>query len=218
MKHDLAYFGQILNLMASRNAILRKDKNLLKRESRRTSSASMVIAMSACTFNKSSTDYALLACALRHLLGGGSNSLDHDYIEKYCGGIDELKDLVNEFTFEKTSDICGISKKILFFCELIASSKSFAGVPGTGISFADTGIATEHFLWSLLAIKGSLDRKGGIWFSDGYNAFSAHKDASKRSGSEYVEEWVPPCSLNAIKTQKLREDTARVLSVPYRIK
>ena len=136
------------------------------------------------------TDYALLACALRHLLGEGSNSLDHDYLEKHCGGIDDLRDLVNEFTFEKTSDICGISKRDLTcFCGLIASSKSFAGVSGTGISFADTGIVTEHFLWSLLAIKGSLDRKGGIWFSDGYDAFSAHKDTSRRSGSEYIEEW-----------------------------
>jgi anaerobic selenocysteine-containing dehydrogenase len=115
------------------------------------------------------SDYAWLAFTIRELLSDPeSEAVDHDYLKNHAIGLAELKATTDYFNEERTVQITGLDAKFLH--SLVAAIKkadNFSAVTGTGVSFSDTGIISEWFLWALLILKGKLDRPGGIWFNSG---------------------------------------------------
>jgi len=113
------------------------------------------------------TDYAWLGYVIRALLIEGS--VDHFYIKKFSNGIEKLKETVEYFDEKTANRITGLEISTLQnLVKIVKKSEKISGVSGTGMSFCDSGIVGEWFLWSLLIIRGSLDQRGGVWFNPGF--------------------------------------------------
>lgn len=119
---------------------------------------------------KPGSDYAWLGFVIRELLLGNQseNLIDWEYIQQHSSGLEQIKEVVDYFDEKITVGITGLDVKILHnIVSIIKKSKKISGVSGTGLSFCNSGIVSEWFLWVLLAIKGSLDKPGGVWFNPG---------------------------------------------------
>lgn len=117
------------------------------------------------------TDYAWLGFVIRELLEMDStqSGIDWDYVKQHTRGLDRLRESVSAFDLQTTMNITGFDvDKLEELVFLIRESPRISGITGTGVSFCDSGIVGEWFLWALLALKGSLDQRGGIWFNPGY--------------------------------------------------
>ena len=115
------------------------------------------------------TDYAWLGYVLNRLLADPAGSrLDHPYIRDHVTGLDELASAVAGFDEALTCRITGLKPDQLeALVQNIQRAQNLSALTGTGASFGDSGVVTEWFLWSLLALKGKLDRPGGVWFNPG---------------------------------------------------
>jgi anaerobic selenocysteine-containing dehydrogenase len=115
------------------------------------------------------SDYAWLAFVIRELLADPSGSgVDYKYLNSHGQGLAELKVATAYFNEERTCQITGLDAQCLNqLVTAIKKTENLSAVTGTGVSFSDTGIVSEWFLWALLAIKGKLDRSGGVWFNPG---------------------------------------------------
>lgn len=115
------------------------------------------------------SDYAWLAFVIRELLSDPiRRGVDHHYLESHVNGLAELTKAVAIFDEARAIEITGLDSSCLkALVTAIRESDNFSAVTGTGVSFSDAGIVSEWFLWALLAIKGKLDRPGGIWFNPG---------------------------------------------------
>jgi anaerobic selenocysteine-containing dehydrogenase len=119
---------------------------------------------------KPGSDYAWLGFVIRELLLGdqSENLIDWEYIQQHSNGVEQIKEIVDYFDEKTVVRITGVDIKTLHnLVEIIKKSKKISGISGTGLSFCNSGIVSEWFLWVLLAIKGSLDKPGGIWFNPG---------------------------------------------------
>ena len=117
------------------------------------------------------TDYAWLGYVIRELLLDENNmeGIDWRYLTDHTHGIDELRQVVSYFDEIATARITGLSSESLHeLVSVISASNKLSGITGTGVSFSDAGIVSEWFLWAVLAIKGSLDMPGGVWFNPGF--------------------------------------------------
>jgi anaerobic selenocysteine-containing dehydrogenase len=136
------------------------------------------------------SDYAWLAFVIRELLADPSGSgVDHDYLDSHADGLAELKATTAYFDEARTTRITGLDAQCLY--ELAAAIKkadNFSAVTGTGVSFSDAGIVSEWFLWALLAIKGKLDRAGGVWFNPGWKNRAAqyNRSSEQANGMEHA--------------------------------
>ena len=133
------------------------------------------------------TDYAWLGYVIRELLLD-ENNLDGPnwcYLTEHTHGINEVKDIVGYFNEKETTRITGLSSKSLHeLVAVISETNNLSGITGTGVSFSDAGIVSEWFLWVLLAIKGSLDMPGGVWFNPGFTtSVSALKPVIKTASA-----------------------------------
>jgi anaerobic selenocysteine-containing dehydrogenase len=118
------------------------------------------------------TDYAIIACLIRYLLKEERSTLDKSYLLRHTDGIQNLENSVERYDLEYVSRLCDIKlTQLRELCILVAHSPTISGATGTGVSFADSGIATEYLFWSLLALKRSLDCEGGTWFNNGCAEF-----------------------------------------------
>jgi anaerobic selenocysteine-containing dehydrogenase len=118
---------------------------------------------------KPGSDYAWLAFVIRELLSDPTgDGIDLDYLAGHADGLSELKEAIAWFDESRVIQITGLAAQCLQgLVAAIRQANNFSAVTGTGVSFSDTGIVTEWFLWALLAIKGKLDRPGGVWFNPG---------------------------------------------------
>lgn len=88
---------------------------------------------------------------------------DHDFVEKWCYGFDELREAVQEWTPEKVQEVSWVDKDIL-----VAAARAFAtNAPSTalwGVALDQAKASTQAgmcFL-DLLALCGYLDVPGGV--------------------------------------------------------
>jgi anaerobic selenocysteine-containing dehydrogenase len=126
------------------------------------------------------SDYAWLAFVIRELLadpaGGG---IDYDYLDSHAEGLAELKAASAYFDLACTTRITGLDAQCLHtLAAAIKKAENFSAISGTGVSFSDAGIVSEWFLWALLALKGKLDRPGGVWFNPGLGKKAAPLNAT----------------------------------------
>lgn len=118
---------------------------------------------------KPGTDYAWLGFVIRELLSEGTqNGVDWDYLNQHSNGMERVKEITNYFDETTTAKITGLDAQSLHdLVSMIRKAENFSALTGTGVSFSDAGIVSEWFLWVLLAMKGKLDRPGGVWFNPG---------------------------------------------------
>lgn len=88
--------------------------------------------------------------------------VDHDYIDKWCYGFDELKERVQDYPPEKVAEICWVDAE-----DIIGAARAFATSSPSSIGWGlsvdqnPNGIQVGHALLSMMAITGNLDTPGG---------------------------------------------------------
>lgn len=87
---------------------------------------------------------------------------DHDFVENWCFGFDELKERVQEFPPSKVAEITWVpEEKIIAAARFIATSKPCSFQWGVALDENSNGIQGGHAMLDLAAITGNLDVPGG---------------------------------------------------------
>ena len=88
---------------------------------------------------------------------------DHDFVENWCYGFDELKERVQEYPPEKVAEITWVPKeKIIEVARFIATNHPGSIQWGLAVDENPNGVQLGHCILSLAAITGNLDVPGGI--------------------------------------------------------
>ncbi|PXW35653.1 UNVERIFIED_CONTAM: anaerobic selenocysteine-containing dehydrogenase [Williamsia faeni] len=162
------------------------------------------------------TDHAVLACLVREMLVDGA---DRDFIDNHTADVEILADAVADFTIEHTARLADIAEAdLISLCEAVRRAGPIAVDTGTGVTMSSSANVTQWLSWALMAVKGSLNRKGGYWFHPGfgYQLESFELPVSPAEGSfgpgprsrpethSFLDEW--PCAVlpDEINTGNIR--------------
>lgn len=107
------------------------------------------------------TDTALAMAFLNVIIN--EDLYDHDFVDQWCYGFDELKERVQEYPPEKVEEITWVPKQtIIEVARIIAKNKPTAIQWGLAVDENPNGVQLGHAILSLGAITGNLDVPGGI--------------------------------------------------------
>ncbi|QEM67006.1 molybdopterin-dependent oxidoreductase [Geobacter sp. FeAm09] len=88
---------------------------------------------------------------------------DHDFVDNWTYGFDELKERVQEYPPEKVAEITWVPKeKIIEVARQFATSKPSTIQWGLAVDENPNGVQLGHCILTLAAITGNLDVPGGI--------------------------------------------------------
>lgn len=92
---------------------------------------------------------------------------DHNFVEKWTYGFDQLAERVSEMTPEKAAEICGVPVEIIYkAARLYATSKPASICWGLAIDQNWNGVQAGHCILALMAISGNIDVPGGQILAD----------------------------------------------------
>ncbi|UWG96193.1 molybdopterin-dependent oxidoreductase [Dehalobacter sp. DCM] len=106
------------------------------------------------------TDAALALGMLNVIIN--EDLYDHDFVEKWTHGFEELKACVQEYTPERMAEICWINKH-----DLVDAARTYANAKpgciqwGLAVDQSKIGISTAQAIMCLVGICGNLDIPGG---------------------------------------------------------
>lgn len=87
---------------------------------------------------------------------------DHDFVENWCFGFDELKERVQEYPPSRVSEITWVPEEtIVAAARFIAAAKPCSFQWGVALDENSNGIQGGHAMLDLAAITGNLDVPGG---------------------------------------------------------
>ncbi len=93
---------------------------------------------------------------------------DHQFVEDWCHGFDELAQHVQKYTPDYVADICGVDADDLRCAARWFSAGPSALVSGRGIDQVGSSVAPTHrAICCLRAITGNVDRPGACVLADG---------------------------------------------------
>ncbi len=107
------------------------------------------------------TDGALAIAMLNYII---SNDLyDHDFVDKWCYGFNELAEHVKDFTLEKAEEITYIPKeKIAKAALMIAESEGSILQWGVAFDMTKEALPASQAAFAIFVITGQIDRPGGM--------------------------------------------------------
>jgi anaerobic selenocysteine-containing dehydrogenase len=106
------------------------------------------------------TDTALALAFLNVIIN--EDLYDHEFVEKWCYGFEELKERVQEYPPSKVAEITWIpEKKIIEVARLLATAKPVSLGWGLAVDQNANGVQLGQSLLALTAITGNLDVPGG---------------------------------------------------------
>lgn len=111
------------------------------------------------------SDHAVLAYLVREILRDGA---DRDYIARHTQDVDRLADAVAPFDLAEATRLSGLQASDL--TDLLAAVRRAGRLvvdDGTGMTMARSGAVVHWLSLALMAVTGSLDREGGVWFNPG---------------------------------------------------
>ena len=110
---------------------------------------------------KPGEDATLLAAMIKVVVDNGW--YDKDYVEAYCSGFEELKAAVADFDLDYAEARTTVPREtIVEGARVFATAKSGAAQTGTGLHMAAHQNLCIALTWTLNAICGRYDRRGGI--------------------------------------------------------
>lgn len=129
------------------------------------------------------TDAALALGMLNVIIN--EDLYDHEFVEKWCFGFEDLKERVQEYTPEKVAEICWIDKDLLIEASRFYSKAHPSCIQwGLAVDMSKIGTQTALGIACLAGVTGNIDNPGGNILIDqagglefGYN-----------SGIEYLKE------------------------------
>ncbi len=109
------------------------------------------------------TDGALALAMIQVLIE--EDLYDHEFVERWTHGFDDLRAYVQTFTPERAERITGIpAEGIRRLARSIARSKGCSIMTYTGLEYSNSGVQAIRAVWILQALAGHLDRPGGKLF------------------------------------------------------
>jgi anaerobic selenocysteine-containing dehydrogenase len=88
---------------------------------------------------------------------------DHDFVDNWCYGFDELKERVQQYPPDKVAEITWVPKeKIIEVAREFATNKPSSIQWGLAVDENPNGVQLGHAILSLIAITGNLDVPGGV--------------------------------------------------------
>jgi len=117
---------------------------------------------------KPGTDAALAWGILREMIR--RDEVDHEFIDNFTVGFDELKAYAESYTFEKVKEITGVDGTyITQMVDAIALARpSVSSWAGTGLEHQSNGVNSIRAVTMIDAIAGAIDRKGGMKTPNGF--------------------------------------------------
>ena len=92
---------------------------------------------------------------------------DHDFVDKWCYGFDQLAERVQDMPVEKAAGICGIDADLIReAARVYATSKPAQIAWGLAIDQKSNGVQAGHCVLALEAITGNIDVPGGQLIGD----------------------------------------------------
>ena len=110
------------------------------------------------------TDYAILAWLVREVLDGGPL-----HPAQPVAGVDELRAALTGFDRATAAAIAGVDEQDL--ADLLAAIRARGRLTietGTGVTMSRSANLTHWLSWVLMALTGTMNRPGGIWFHPGF--------------------------------------------------
>lgn len=109
------------------------------------------------------TDGALALGAIHVLLE--EDLYDHDFVENWTHGFEDLREYVRDFTPERVEQITWVpASSIQDLARSISRAKACSFVTYTGLEYSNTGVQAIRALWILQALAGHLDVPGAKVF------------------------------------------------------
>ena len=106
------------------------------------------------------TDGALALCMINLIIE--NEWYDHDFVEKWCYGFEELKEAAKEYTLEKTSKITWIPEDVLYEATKAYATNNPSAIHwGLPIDMNPEATAVANAITDLWCITGNLDVPGG---------------------------------------------------------
>lgn len=131
------------------------------------------------------TDPALAMAMLNVIVS--ENLYDHDFVDKWCYGFDEMAERVKEMTPERAAEICDLdAQDIVDVARMYANAKPAAILWGLAIDQNPNGMQGGQSIISLMAICGNLDVPGGIMMQGAKTTVTQNSEA--RMGWESMNE------------------------------
>ncbi len=111
------------------------------------------------------TDVALLLGMIHIIIM--EDLYDHDFVDNWTVGFDELREHIEDYSPEKVSDITGVSAdKIKDVARIFANNKPAHISHHTGIDkYGEVAVQAARCIAILSAITGNLGVKGGNWYT-----------------------------------------------------
>ena len=92
---------------------------------------------------------------------------DHDFVDKWCYGFDQLAERVKTMPAEKAAEICGLDAgEIREAARVYAAAKPAQIAWGLAIDQKSNGVQAGHCIMALEAITGNIDVPGGQLIGD----------------------------------------------------
>lgn len=117
------------------------------------------------------TDTAL-AMAMLHVIIS-EDLYDHDFVDRFCYGFDELAERVAEMPPEKAAEICGIDVEDIYkAARMYANAKNATLLWGLATDQKANGVQMGHAILALMAITGNIDIPGGQILVDAHDGIA----------------------------------------------
>ena len=108
---------------------------------------------------QASGDVAFLHGTLKHMIGEGW--LNDDFVRNHTTGFEELRSLVNQFSWEELETASGVGReRMRDFAQLVAGAERAVFVWGMGITQHTCGEDNVHAIINLALAKGFVGREG----------------------------------------------------------
>ncbi|MCM1565663.1 MAG: molybdopterin-dependent oxidoreductase [Dehalobacter sp.] len=106
------------------------------------------------------TDAALALALLNVIIN--EDLVDHEFIDKWCHGFEELKERVQQYPPSKVAEITGVpAEQIIEVARILGTKKPNAISWGLAIDQNPNGVQVGQAVLSIAAITGNLDIPGG---------------------------------------------------------
>ncbi len=125
------------------------------------------------------TDCALALAWLNVIIG--ENLYDREFVQNWTSGFDRLANHVKECTPEWAEQITWVpADKIRQAARMYATTKPAATFPGVSLEFGVNSTSTLHAVFSLPAVTGNIDVRGGNVFINDPTSFEKYCGEDKR--------------------------------------
>jgi anaerobic selenocysteine-containing dehydrogenase len=111
-------------------------------------------------------DFAVLAYLVREILRDGA---DREFLARHTQDGDVLAAAVEPYTCAQAAAVADVPEaELARLLDGVRRAGRVAVVTGTGVTMAASASVTQWLAWALMAVTGSMNRVGGMWFHPGF--------------------------------------------------